>query len=176
MRKLVIAIAAAFVVSSCQSEPSLERFMVDHAEAKNFVHMDLTSDMIASQVPNLSSEEQALMKSFKKLNILAYRATDSTDTQLKAKWDEVRQLVQSQPQYEELMRMGSGSQGAALYVVGDENNVKEFVLLGNGGSAVGFAVVRLLGDNMKMENAMTLMSVIGRLQGEGSLPQLKEYF
>ena len=176
MRNGILALIFSLALGSCQSEPSLERFMVENADAKNFVHVDVSPSMLTGQLQNLTSEEQQVLQSFRKLNVLAYKVSDSTDTQVKAKWEEVQQLVKSQPKYEEVMRFGSGGKGATLYVVGDEQHVEEFVLLGNGGADTGFAVVRFLGDEMKLENAMTLVSIIGRAQGGEGLSELSQFF
>jgi len=57
------------------------------------------------------------------------------------------------------MKFGSGKDGASVSYVGSDDNIKEFVIFANR-KETGFAVVRVLGEDMNPNNIMTLMSVL----------------
>ena len=57
------------------------------------------------------------------------------------------------------MSFGSGKDGASISYVGADDNIKEFVVFANR-KENGFAIVRVLGENMNPNNIMTLMSVL----------------
>ena len=57
------------------------------------------------------------------------------------------------------MKIGSGKDVASVSFVGDENHIDEFVLFAKR-EGNGFAVVRILGNNMNPNNIMSMLSVI----------------
>lgn len=172
----MLGLAAVLTFAACSDEKSLEQFIVNNAEEKNFVSVDLSSSLLSSRLNSLSQEDKAVLKSFKKVNLLAYRVKDSAQSDFKTKWEELKLTVKTQPKYEELMRMGSANQGAMLYVVGDSINIQEIVLLGSAGQDVGFGVVRFLGDDMTVQDAMQVMNIMQRSSKEGGLQELEALF
>ena len=68
------------------------------------------------------------------------------------------------------MKFGSGNDGASIYFVGDDEHINEFVLFANK-KENGFAVVRILGNDM---NPMNIMKIVGFIQKSNiDLEQLK---
>jgi hypothetical protein len=65
----------------------------------------------------------------------------------------------SQDKYKTLMKMGSNNQGATLKYVGEEDAIDELIVLASDDSK-GFAVFRLLGDNMNPADMIKLMTSI----------------
>ena len=57
------------------------------------------------------------------------------------------------------MSIGSGKDGASISYIGTDDNIKEFIVFANR-KENGFAVVRVLGENMNPNNIMTIMSVL----------------
>ena len=74
------------------------------------------------------------------------------------------------------MKYGSGSAGASVSYVGSDEHIDEFVLFANSKDA-GFAVVRVLGDDMNPNNILTLMSVLKKSNIDmAQLKPLQEMF
>lgn len=90
------------------------------------------------------------------MNILAFR-TDSTDiTGYDKEIKEVKAILKDES-YQQLMKAGSGNDGAAIYFVGnDDEHIEEFVLAGK--KENGFAVVRVLGNDMNPTHIMNMLS------------------
>jgi hypothetical protein len=155
-----IGIVIALMLFSCNSEPSLQRYFVDNTENKDFVSVDVSSNIINVDKAKLTSEEKEALESFDKVNILAFRM-DSAKTkakQFEVESAKVKQILKGKD-YQELMKVGSGSNSASISFVGDEDKIDEFVIYAKG-KDTGFALVRVLGDDMNPNNIMSILSII----------------
>jgi hypothetical protein len=68
------------------------------------------------------------------------------------------------------MKVGSGSDGAAIYFVGDEAHIDEFVVLASK-KENGFAVVRVLGNDMNPTHVLNMLQLLKK--SDMKLEQLK---
>ncbi|GGD29619.1 DUF4252 domain-containing protein [Flavobacterium orientale] len=156
--KILVLILTATLLWSCQSEPTLQKYFVENSESSDFIVVDLATNMLNIKPEELSENEKEAFQSLNKLNILAFKKSDSLETKYNLEKTKVVEILK-QEKYEQLMKVGSGSSGATIYSVGNENTIDEFVIYGNSKEA-GFAVVRILGNSMKPEHLMTLIEVI----------------
>jgi hypothetical protein len=106
----------------------------------------------------LSSEENAALKSFEKVNILAFKLNDSNKVEFESEIVKVGKILK-EDKYQELMKFGSGKEGASVSFVGDDDHIDEFVFYAKN-KENGFAVVRVLGKDMNPTGILTLMSVL----------------
>ena len=143
---------------SCNSEPSLQKYFVENSNNKNFIALDVSPSILNLDKARLSAEQNEALKSFDKMNILAFNANNQNQAQFEAERAKVKVILKN-PQYQELMKFGSGKDGASISYVGSDDNINEFVIFANK-KETGFAVVRVLGKNMNPNNIMTLMSVL----------------
>ncbi len=144
---------------SCQSEPSLQKYFVDHQEEPGFVAVDISPNILNIDKTKLSLEEKKALASFHKMNLLAFKINDKNKNQYVSEKNSIVSILKDTTTYKQLMKFGSGKQGASISYVGDEKHINEFVLFGNKNDN-GFAVVRILGNDMKPEDAMTMISVL----------------
>jgi hypothetical protein len=170
MYKLVIFILTLLFVFSCETKTTLQKYYVEKIESSEFVSVDLAPSFINTDKIKLTSEEKAALSSFKKMNILAFR-TDSIDF---AGYDkeikEVKSILKDES-YQQLMKAGSGNDGAAIYFVGnDDEHIEEFVVLA-GKKENGFAVVRVLGNDMNPTHILNMLSLLKKSNVD--LEQLK---
>lgn len=159
MKKYIVLIISVFFFS-CNNEPSLQKYFVENSEVADFVSVDVGSSIINTEKMTLSEEDKKALNSFKKMNILAFKKDSLNDEKYKTETKKVKELLK-QKTYQQLMKMGSGNDGGALYFVGDEEHIDEFVLFANK-KENGFAVVRILGDDMDPRQMLNLMNVIQR--------------
>jgi len=83
---------------------------------------------------------------------------------------EVKTILKDES-YQQLMKAGSGNDGAAIYFVGiDDEHIEEFVVLA-GKKENGFAVVRVLGNDMNPTNIMNMLTLLQKANVD--LEQLK---
>lgn len=143
---------------SCNSEPSLQKYFVENTDNKNFIALDVSPSILNVEKTKLSAEQNEALKSFDNMNILAFKANATNQVQFEAERAKVKAILKD-PKYQQLMSFGSGKDGASISYVGADDNIKEFVVFANR-KENGFAVVRVLGENMNPNNIMTLMSVL----------------
>ncbi|TDP00661.1 DUF4252 domain-containing protein [Flavobacterium sp. 245] len=157
-RVFTSAIIALLTLISCNSEPSLQKYFVENTEKKDFIAIDVSSNILNVDKAKLSAEQTEALKSFDKMNILAFKATDKNQAEFETERTKVNAILKD-PKYQQLMKVGSGKDGASISYVGTDENIEEFVVFANR-KENGFAVVRVLGKNMNPNNIMTLMSVL----------------
>lgn len=143
---------------SCNSEPSLQKYFVENTENKDFISLDVSPSILNVDKAKLSAEQAEALNSFDKMNILAFKANDKNQLQFETERTKVKAILKN-PKYQELMKVGSGKDGASVSFVGTDENIEEFVIFANR-KENGFAVVRVLGKNMNPNNIITLMSVL----------------
>ena len=170
MKKLLLLVSCMIMLYSCEDKPTLQKYYVKNTESPKFIALDLASSIIKTDKISLTETEKAALESFDKMNILAFR-TDSTDiTGYDKEIKEVKAILKDES-YQQLMKAGSGNDGAAIYFVGnDDEHIEEFVVLA-GKKENGFAVVRVLGNDMNPTNIVNMLSLLQK--SDMNLEQLK---
>jgi hypothetical protein len=153
------AIALSLLLTSCNSEPTLQKYFVESQEKPGFVSVDISPTILNLDKTKLSAEQSKALATFDKMNVLAFKVGDKNKAEYDAEKKKVVEILKDTVTYKQLMKFGSGKQGASISYVGDENHINEFVVFGNQ-KENGFAVVRILGNDMKPEDAMTMLSVL----------------
>lgn len=170
MKKLVLLVSSVIFIWSCEDKPTLQKYFVKNTESSRFVAIDLAPNIIKTDKVSLSETEKAALESFEKMNILAF-ITDSTNTaEYEKEIKEVKTILKDES-YQQLMKAGSVNDGAAIYFVGiDDEHIEEFVVLA-GKKENGFAVVRVLGNDMNPTNIMNMLTLLQKANVD--LEQLK---
>lgn len=168
MRKIVL-LTLSLLAISCSDTKTLQKYFVENSESSDFIAIDLASSIINTEKVTLTDSEREALQSFDKLNILAFQKDSLSDVKFKAEKEKVKTILKDE-QYEQLMRFGSSKNGGSIYLVGETDNIDEFVIFASGDTQ-GFVLARVLGDNMNPNNIMTLMEVIRK--SDLDLEQLK---
>jgi len=170
MKKLLLLVSSILFLCSCEDKPSLQKYFVKNTESSKFISVDLAPNVIKTDKVALSETEKAALESFEKMNILAFR-TDSTDINGYDKEIKEVKAILKDESYQQLMKAGSGNDGAAIYFVGnDDEHIEEFVVLA-GKKENGFAVVRVLGNDMNPTHIMNMLTLLQKSNVD--LEQLK---
>ena len=164
-----IAIVMSLFLYGCNSEPTLQKYFVENTENKNFIALDVSPEILNFDKTKLSIAQTDALKSFDKMNVLAFKLTDKNKAEFEAERAKV-DLILKDKKYQQLMKFGSGKEGASISFVGSDDHIDEFVLYANK-KENGFAVVRVLGKDMNPTNIMTMLSVLK--QSNIDLEQLK---
>ncbi len=149
---------AVLTLMSCDQNPSLQKYFVEKTESSDFISVDISPSILNSKPELLSAEEQKALESFKKMNVLAFKANEQNQAQFDIERSNLAEILKDK-KYQQLMKFGSGKEGAAVYFVGKEDAIEEFVLYGNKKES-GIAVVRILGKNMNPEDFMVMLKAI----------------
>jgi hypothetical protein len=153
-----LALLAAAMLTSCNSEPSLQRYFVDNSEKKDFISLDVSPSILNVNKTKLTADQKTALESFDKMNILAFKLDKNNAALYEQEREKLSKILKDET-YQELMKVGSGKDAASISFVGDEDNIDEFIIYANK-KENGFAVVRILGDDMNPNNIMTMLSVL----------------
>lgn len=167
-----ISILAAFfslMLLSCNSEPTLQKYFVENIESKDFIAIDVSASILRLDKSKITAEENETLKTFEKMNILAFKADGKNQAKFETERAKVEGILKDK-KYQELMKMSRGKDGGAVCFIGENDAIDEFILYGSNKDA-GFAIVRVLGDKMNPASIMTLLSIMQKANLD--LEQLK---
>ncbi len=157
--KYVIGISlAALTLFSCNNEESLQRYLVDRQDDDSFLKIDIAASLLQTDSNSLSQEEKDILETVKKINVVAFPLNGENDAQYEGKKQELKNII-SQDKYKTLMKFGSNSKGATLKYLGEEDAISEIIVFASDDEK-GFALFRLLGDNMRPDQMIKLMNSI----------------
>lgn len=161
---------------SCNQGASLQRYYVDNQEQPNFLSIDVPVSMLNLDIAQLSQEQKDAYKSIQKLNMLAYKVKPGQKVEYETELAKVKTIL-NDSKYQELMRGGDSEVGQfSIRILGDEDDVEEFILFGNSDDK-GFAVVRILGKDMNPNQIMTLFSALDKANiDDAQISQFTEFF
>ena len=169
MKQLLTAAICALFLTGCKSEPTLQKYFVENTENKDFIALDVSPSILKINPSKLSAEQNEALNSFEKMNVLAFKADGSNQAQFETERAKVTEILKDK-KYQQLMKFGSGKEGASVSFVGDDEHIDEFVLFANK-EDTGFAVVRILGKDMNPTSVVTMMTALQN--SEMNLDQLK---
>lgn len=165
----IITLLVSLVFGSCNSEPTLQKYFVENTENKDFIALDISSNILNVDKTKLTAAQSEALHSFDKVNVLAFKLNDKNKSQFETERAKVN-LILKDPKYQQLMKFGSGKQGASVSYIGTDDHINEFVFFANKNDA-GFAVVRVLGKDMNPTNIMNMISILK--ESKIDLEQLK---
>ena len=149
---------AAVTLFSCSNKESLQRYIVDRQDDDSFLKIDIAASLLQTDSANLSQEEKDILKTIKKINVIAYTIEEGNVSAYEVKM-QVLKTILDQDRYKTLMKYGSNKEGATLKYVGLEDAIDEIIVFVRDDEK-GFALFRLLGDDMRPEQMIKLMTAI----------------
>ena len=155
--KYLIPIAVVFLsLFSCSNEPSLQKYLIEKQDDNKFMKIDLSSSLLQSKNSSFTPEQQEILNTIKKVNIVAYNVDQGGVLEYEAKKEELSSIM-SQDKYKTLITVGSNDKGVTLKYLGEEDAMDEVVIFASDNEK-GFAVFRLLGEKMRPDQMIVLMS------------------
>ena len=133
---LGIAFIATLTFVSCDSNPSLQKYYVDSKE-------------------NVSEDVKKTLETVKKVNFLALQLTETNEALYTSEKLKVNAILKN-PKYKQLMRMNMGKGNVSVNYLGEEDAIDEVILFGSDNNK-GFAVVRIIGENMNPNDIMKIL-------------------
>lgn len=136
----------------------MQNYFVENSESTAFFAFDIAPSILKTDELTLTDEETAALDTFKKMNILAFKKDSINSKNYQSELTKVNTILKDE-QYESLIKYGSNTNGAAIYFAGETDKIDEFVLVTNQDDT-GFAIVRILGDDMDINHVMTLFQLL----------------
>ncbi len=159
MTKHIVYIFFLFILLNCKKEkPSLQEYFVNATEKKNFLSLDVSSNILNLDKNKLTKDEKIALESFEQINILAFKKDEMNAKEYLKEMNSVKKIF-TDTTFQQLIKINNGDSNGSVMLVGDENNIDELVLFGNQ-KDMGFTVVRVVGDDMKTENAAEFFSIL----------------
>ena len=155
---LGISMFFSLLLVSCSDGPSLQKYFVENTENANFISLDISPSILKVDKAKLSVEQNEALQSFDKINILAFKVNTTNRVQFEMEREKVVAILKDK-KYQQLMKFGSGKEGASISCLGSDDHIEEFVLFANKKDS-GFAIVRVLGKDMNPNNFMTMISAL----------------
>lgn len=158
MKFISIYALLALLLVSCQSEPSLQKYFVEHSENKDFIAVDVSPSILKLEKTKLTADQTKALASFDKMNVLAFKCDGKNLAQYEVECVKVTAILKDQ-KYQQLMKFGSGKDAASVSFVGEDEHINEFVIYANN-TEKGFAIVRVLGNDMSPNTIMNMISIL----------------
>ena len=115
----------------------------------------------------LSKDQQQAIDSIDKLNMLAYSLKDGTEDEFNTELAIIKTILKAE-KYNELMRGGNKTEGKVyIKYIGEDSEIDELIIFGFS-TDNGFAVIRVLGDDMELSKIMELENIVDQLDTENA--------
>ncbi len=179
MQRTINHILLAFIITafftSCNDGVSLQRYFVDNQETKNFISQDIPLSLIEIDKTEFTEEQKEAYNSVSKLNFLGYKADENNAEELKAEIETVKTIL-SDAKYKELMEFSDKGNKVVVKYIGNDEEADEVVVFGSS-KEMGFAVVRILGDDMSPDKMVTLVSAMQKANvDENQIQDIMNFF
>lgn len=160
-----LIILTAILFMACNKQPSVQEYYVEKQDNGNFIAIDLPASIIKLG-ENASEETKETLATIKKLNILAFQVNDENKADYETEYANIKAILKGD-QYNELMRMKHENFNIVINYQGEDDSVDEFLLFASNRKQ-GFALARILGDNMEPAKIMKLANDMKGLDKDGS--------
>lgn len=165
IKGLVKSLLIVIVLTSCDYGETLQAYFVTKQETPNFISIDIPTSFVNIDKVTLTKDQEEAYESIDKLNMLGYTISDDNIEEYNAELEKVN-LILKDERYQELLRAGNITDGkVVIKYIGTETEIDELIIFGSATDR-GFAIVRILGNNMKPAQIMTLGDVIQDLDSE----------
>ncbi|MFS4448600.1 DUF4252 domain-containing protein [Maribacter sp. 2307UL18-2] len=177
MKKTIqfMVLMAVTIFTACSSTQSLQEYYVDSSENPNFLSFDVPTSILSLEEADLTPVQKEAVESLRKLNVLAFKKSSSNGAEYEVEKTKVKAILRNK-EYTELMKMNTEYGKATVKFLGDDTAIDEVIIYGNSDEK-GFALIRVLGDDMNPAHLVQLLQAIQKsdFKGEG-LQKVSELF
>lgn len=160
VRYIIALTLIAFSMMSCNSEGSLQRYLVDKQDDNKFVKVDLATSLLEANDNNFSEEQREILNTVKKINVVAYPIKGGNKAEYESERNALTAII-DQEKYQTLTKFKSNNIKTTLKYVGDDETIDEVIVFMSDDER-GFAIFRLLGDEMRPGQMAKLITTLER--------------
>ncbi|MDX1314371.1 MAG: DUF4252 domain-containing protein [Eudoraea sp.] len=161
MKKLIskaLILLGVILVTACNSSQSLQEYYIDNSENPNFISLDVPTSILNLEETSLDETQLKAYQSLRKLNLLAFKKTAANEAEYTAEKAKVSAILKDKD-YKELMKLNSEYGRGVIKYLGEDDAIDEVVIYGSSDDK-GFALIRVLGNDMNPAHIMQLMQAI----------------
>lgn len=138
-------------LNACDSEMSLQKYLVTSAEKKEFISMNMPAFNLWEMANlSLTENEKEAINSVKKVNLLVFQKTIDNETQFNTEVTKVTDILENS-NYKDLVNINATETKIKVLFLGTEETVEEVVFFGRD-TNLGFGILRVLGENIHIES------------------------
>ena len=172
IKNIMVTFFLVATLTACNQGETLQGYYVANQETPNFMSIDIPLSFIDIDKIELTEVQKEAYESIDKLNMLGYRLSEDNEEEYKAELAKV-QLILKDDKYEDLFRGGNNTDGKIIVkYIGSDSTIDELIVLGTMNEK-GFAIIRVLGDNMEPAKIMKLGEVVGQIDSKEN--QVKDF-
>ena len=161
------------MLAACTGRQSVQQYYVANASNPAFLAVDVPVNILKTESLELGADEREALGSLKKLNILAFRKTETNEAEYQAERAKVKAILAGDG-FQELMKLNSEFGKGSIQFTGDVDAIDEVIIFGDS-QENGFALIRVLGNDMNPADFMRLLQSLDSSQMEG-LGDLSRFF
>jgi len=165
LKYLVVFMVIGSLVVSCDSYPSLQKYYVDSQSSSDFISLDVPASIVSLKDGDASEEVRSTLKTVRKINFLGFQITEDNKEEYLAEQKKIKVILKN-PKYQDLVKLNFGKRSLTVKFLGDEDAINEVIFYG-ADKELGFALVRVLGNEMDPSKMMALAQEIN-IDGESS--------
>lgn len=169
LKKVGFVIVIALITIACDSNLSLQKYYVDSKENSEFISVDLPSSILQLKDTEVSDEIKNTLETIKKVNFLALQVNETNKELYTSEKVKVNAILKN-PKYKQLMRMNMGGANVSVNFLGEGDAIDEVVIFG-ADSDKGFAIIRVIGENM---NPSDILKLTQEIKMDGDSNELKQ--
>lgn len=155
----------AAVLSSCNYGETLQSYYVINQETPNFISVDIPVSFVNLDKAELTDIQNEAYESIDKLNMLAFTLKEDNIAEYTAEYDKVKTILKDE-KYSELVRGGNSTDGKfVVKYLGTDTTIDELIVFGSAKNK-GFAIIRVLGDDMDPAKIMKLGNVLDKISSD----------
>ena len=164
------------LLTSCNNGQTLQGYYVANQETPNFISIDIPTSFVNIDKTALTEDQKEAYESINKLNMLGYRLSDDNKDEFKIELAKVKEILKDE-RYEELFRGGNTTGGKIIVkYIGTDTTIDELIIFGSANDR-GFAIVRVLGDNMEPAKILKLGNVVNAMStNENNVKEFLNFF
>jgi len=165
-----LIIGVVLLTTACETNASLQKYYVDSKENSEFISIDLPSSILQLKDAEVSEDVKNTLETIKKVNFLALQLSETNKELYSSEKEKVTNILKN-PKYKQLMRMNMGNGNVSVNYLGNEDAIDEVVIFGSDNKK-GFAIIRVIGENMNPANILKLTQKIKMDEDSDQLKQL----
>ncbi|WP_033408452.1 DUF4252 domain-containing protein [Psychroflexus tropicus] len=149
MKKIIPLIILAILTYSCNSNPSLQEYMVEKENSEDFISASIPTNILFQNLEGISDEKSESLRKIEKINILALTSKKDS-TKLETERSELRSILNNDT-YESLINFKGGEREARFAFSGSEDKIDELIFFGYD-SNMGLILLRMRGNEVNVND------------------------
>ncbi|AGC77818.1 uncharacterized protein DUF4252 [Nonlabens dokdonensis] len=156
LKAIVVSIAIAASLTSCDTDPTLQSYIVDSDNKEGFTKATIPVSILGIDESKLSEESQIAYNSIDKVSMLMYPKTADNDASFETEKQQLSDILKND-KYTALMTHNQDGMTAKFLYQGDKDSIDEIIVFGTMDKS-GMGVARILGDDMNISSIMKMMN------------------